>query len=106
MVVVVGLQTVGVVLIVATLITPAAAARQWTDRLGTMVLLAAGIGAASGAVGSLASAGARACRPGRSSCSSPACVLIVSLLAAPGRGIVWGMLRERRLARASAARTC
>ncbi len=39
-VVVVGLRTVGVILMVATLITPAAAARQWTERLGVMMLLA------------------------------------------------------------------
>ena len=40
-VVVVGLQTVGVMLIVATLVMPAAAARQWTERLGVMLVLAA-----------------------------------------------------------------
>ena len=39
-----------VVLIVATLITPAAAARQWTERLGTMVLLAGLIGGGSGII--------------------------------------------------------
>ncbi|MEM8933808.1 MAG: iron chelate uptake ABC transporter family permease subunit, partial [Acidobacteriota bacterium] len=43
-VVVVGLQTVGVILIVATLVMPAAAARQWTERLGVMLLLAAVFG--------------------------------------------------------------
>ena len=39
--VVIGLQTVGVVLMVAMLIGPAVAARQWTDRLGVMLGLAA-----------------------------------------------------------------
>ena len=43
---VVGLPAVGVVLMAALLITPAAAARFWTDRLGRMLWLAAVFGAA------------------------------------------------------------
>lgn len=45
--IVIGLQSVGVVLMSALLVAPAAAARQWTHRLGYMVCLAAGIGAFS-----------------------------------------------------------
>lgn len=97
-VVVVGLQTVGVVLIVATLITPAAAARQWTDRLGSMVLLSAGIGAAAGIAGSLASASVPRLPTGPVIVLVSSTVLILSLLLAPQRGILWGMLRERRAA--------
>jgi manganese/zinc/iron transport system permease protein len=48
---VIGLRLVGVVLIVALLITPAVAARYWTDRAGVMALVAGGIGAAAGWVG-------------------------------------------------------
>jgi manganese/zinc/iron transport system permease protein len=51
--VVIGLKAVGVVLMTALLVAPAAAARQWTNRLGVMVLLAAGFGAASGAGGAV-----------------------------------------------------
>lgn len=54
--IVVGIQTVGVVLVAALLITPAAAARQWTDRLAVMIVLAALIGALSGATGAVLSA--------------------------------------------------
>ncbi|WP_413450417.1 iron chelate uptake ABC transporter family permease subunit [Georgenia phoenicis] len=54
--IVLGIQTVGVVLVAALLITPAAAARQWTDRLAVMVVLAALVGAASGASGAVLSA--------------------------------------------------
>ncbi|VDG19498.1 metal ABC transporter permease [Lactiplantibacillus mudanjiangensis] len=39
-----ALQTVGIILVVAMLITPAATAFLWTDRLETMLILAAGIG--------------------------------------------------------------
>jgi manganese/zinc/iron transport system permease protein len=97
-VVVVGLQTVGVVLIVATLITPAAAARQWTDRLGAMLLLSAGIGAAAGAAGSLVSASMAKLPTGPVIVLVSSSVLIVSLLLAPRRGILWAHLRERQVA--------
>ncbi|NGX46627.1 MAG: Manganese transport system membrane protein MntB, partial [Chlamydiae bacterium] len=50
-VIVLGIRTVGVVLISALLIAPAAAARQYTDRLSVMFMLAALIGAISGFVG-------------------------------------------------------
>lgn len=53
--VVLGLQCVGVVLMSALVIAPAAAARQWTDRLGMTVLLAAAFGAASGVAGAILS---------------------------------------------------
>lgn len=97
-VVVVGLQTVGVVLIVATLITPAAAARQWTDRLGAMILLSAGLGAAAGVVGSMASATIPRLPTGPVIVLVASVALIVSLLFAPQRGILWALLQERRSA--------
>ena len=42
--IVIGLQTVGVVLMSAMVIAPAVAARQWTDRLELMVVLSAFFG--------------------------------------------------------------
>jgi manganese/zinc/iron transport system permease protein len=54
--IVVGLQTVGVVLMSAMLLAPAAAARQWTNRLSIMIVLSAGIGAFSGITGTALSA--------------------------------------------------
>ena len=53
---VIGLQAVGLLLVVALLIIPVAAARFWSHRLGVTVLLATVIGAASGLVGVAASA--------------------------------------------------
>jgi manganese/zinc/iron transport system permease protein len=97
-VVVVGLQTVGVVLIVATLITPAAAARQWTESLGVMLVLAALIGGGSGAVGAVLSASVRNLPTGPVIVLCASAALIVSLLVAPRRGLVWAFLEERRVA--------
>lgn len=48
---VVCVPAVGTLLAVALLTVPALAARQWTDRVGPMTLLAAGLGAASGVIG-------------------------------------------------------
>jgi len=91
-----GLQTVGVILMVATLVTPAAAARQWTDRLGAMVLLSGGIGAASGATGALLSHSAARLPTGPSIVLTLSAVLVFSLLFAPRRGLLWSRLRRLR----------
>src|SRR5690606_8964157 len=51
-----GLQSVGLILIIAFLITPAAAARFWTHRLDRMLIVSALIGGASGWAGASLSA--------------------------------------------------
>lgn len=48
---VMGIKAVGLVLMVAFVVTPPAAARQWTRRLSSMVVLAGAIGAVCSAVG-------------------------------------------------------
>lgn len=55
-VVIVGLRVVGAVLIVALMVTPAAAARMMTDRAGVMAVSAAAVGGAAGYLGAAASA--------------------------------------------------
>ncbi|MCP3982317.1 MAG: iron chelate uptake ABC transporter family permease subunit [bacterium] len=97
-VVVVGLQTVGVVLVVATLITPAAAARQWTERLGVMLALAALFGGGTGAAGALISAGVARVPTGPVIVLCSSVILILSVLFAPRRGLVWSAVEERRVA--------
>jgi manganese/zinc/iron transport system permease protein len=98
MAIVVGLQMVGVVLMTAMLIAPAVAARAWVTRLRPMVLLAAGFGVVAGVGGAVISTLARGLATG------PVVVLIatalaaVSLALAPGRGLVWRVLRDRRMA--------
>lgn len=94
--IVVGLQLVGVVLMVALLIAPAAAARQWTSALGPMVLLSAAIGAASGAGGALISATTRGLATGPVVVLIATAAVILSLLVAPGRGLVWQAVHARR----------
>ncbi|HEY0739583.1 MAG TPA: iron chelate uptake ABC transporter family permease subunit [Herpetosiphonaceae bacterium] len=94
--VLIGLQTVGVVLMAAMLIAPAAAARQWTERLSTMLALAALFGALSGVTGALISISDSKLPTGPMVILSATAIVIVSLLFGRARGIVWEALRTRR----------
>lgn len=96
MAIAIGLQSVGVVLMSAMLVAPAAAARQWTDRLSTMVLLAAGFGATAGVSGALISATTRSLSTGPTMMLCMAAITLGSLLCAPERGLVWRWVRGRR----------
>ena len=87
--VVVGLQMVGVVLMAAMVIAPAVAARQWAGRLETMVMLSAAIGIVSGVAGALVSALGRGLATGPLIVLAASAAVAVSLLFAPGRGLVW-----------------
>ena len=94
----IGLQTVGVVLMSAMVVAPAAAARQWTDRLGTMIVGAAAIGALGGAAGALVSAQAARMPTGPTIVLCLTVLVAISLLLAPRRGLVWQRVTERRRA--------
>jgi manganese/zinc/iron transport system permease protein len=94
--VLIGLQTVGVVLMAAMLIAPAAAARQWTERLGVMLILSAIFGALAGVTGALISVSDTQLPTGPMVILSATAITIVSLLFGSARGIVWEALRNRR----------
>lgn len=92
----IGLQTVGVVLMSAMLTAPAAAARQWTNRLGVMVLLAAAFGASAGVIGALISATARGVSTGPAVVLCLTFITLGSFLIAPARGLLWSAWRRRQ----------
>ncbi|MFO7632809.1 MAG: metal ABC transporter permease, partial [Caldilinea sp.] len=94
--IVIGLQAVGVILMSAMIVAPAAAARQWTDRLGVMVLLSALFGATAGVAGTLISSLGAGLSTGPVIVLCASVIALVSLLLAPNRGIVWTWLRNRR----------
>ncbi len=97
--VVIGLQMVGVVLMAAMVIAPAVAARQWSKKLEQMVVLAAFIGAAGGVFGSVLSAVRRGLATGPLIVLSISALVVLSLLFAPERGLLWEAaqhLRNRR----------
>ena len=94
--IVIGLQTVGVVLMSAMIVAPAAAARQWTDRLGRLVLLAGAFGGLSGLVGAVVSSMVHRLPTGPTIVLTMTALAIVSLLFAPRRGLVAEHLRRWR----------
>ena len=72
----------------AMLIAPAVAARQWSNRLWLMVVLAAGIGAVSGTAGTLISSAVPGLPTGPVIVVCVTALTIASLLFAPNRGIL------------------
>jgi manganese/zinc/iron transport system permease protein len=111
---VIGLPVCGVVLMAAMLITPAAAARFWANRLGPMLGVAVLLGALSGAGGCLLAApkltaalglqwlpliSSRGTPPGPTIVLTGALLLVLSMLIAPERGLVGKWWREFKLRR-------
>lgn len=97
MVTVASLQTVGIVLVVAMLITPAATAYLLTNRLWVMIYLAAGLGAVSSLIGlyfsftyNLAS--------GATIVIVAAFLFTLAFLFSPSQGLVWKSLKRNQAA--------
>ncbi len=99
LVTIVGLQAVGLVLMIALLIIPAAAARFWTERMDRMTGLAAGIGAFSSLMGASLSALFPQLPSGATIVLVAAGLFFGSMLLAPSRGVLARVLRRRRLER-------
>ncbi len=95
--IVAGIQAIGVVLMAAILITPAAAARFWTNSLFKMILLAAAFGGFSGLAGAYISYAAPAMPTG------PWIVMVISIIAmvsffiAPRRGILMKLISRKKM---------
>lgn len=85
--VVIGIQAVGVVLMAAILITPAAAARFWTHNIRSMILLASVFGAISGIAGAYISFVAPSMPTGPWIVIVISTIAFISFFAAPKRGI-------------------
>ena len=95
MVTVASLQTVGIVLVVAMLITPAATAYLLTDRLSTMVFLASTIGAVSAVIGlyfsytyNLAS--------GATIVLAATALFIIAFVFSPKHGLLWKKINSKK----------
>ncbi|OLS03157.1 metal ABC transporter permease [Tissierella creatinophila] len=92
--IIIGLQTVGVILMSAMLTAPAVAARQWTDKLHIMVILSALFGAISGIGGTIVSSVVSKLPTGPMIVIIISTIVIISLALAPNRGLVWRYLRN------------
>ena len=96
---VVGLQAVGLILIIAFLIIPATAARFWTNNLRTMLWLSAIIGGVSGGFGSAISAYLPNLPAGAIIVIAAAIVFLISMIFGPTRGVLPRTLRHQQLKR-------
>jgi len=97
--VVVGIQAVGVVLMAAMLITPAAAARFWTDRIQVMVWLSAIFGAFSGLSGAYISYIAPSMPTGPWIVVFVSTIAFASFFLAPRKGIIYRIRNQFRIKR-------
>lgn len=96
---VLGLQAVGIVLVIAILVIPAAAARFWTDRLWKMILVSALTGATGGYVGTAISAVAPRLPAGAVIVTVLGTIFLASILFGTRRGIIVRVLEQRRQVR-------
>ncbi len=96
---VIGLQAVGIILVIAILVLPPATARFWTDRLSVLVLLSALIGATGAYVGTALSASIPRMPAGAAIVVSHGALFVLSMLFGTVRGIVHELFARRRLAR-------
>ncbi len=96
---IIGLQAVGLVLVIALLVIPAAAARFWTEHLATMSVIAGVIGALSGAIGSAASALLPRLPSGAMIVMVATAFFLVSMVFGRSRGVMVRWWRRRQLNR-------
>jgi ABC-type Mn2+/Zn2+ transport system permease subunit len=89
--IVIGVQVVGVALVSAMLVTPAATARFYVRRLHHMMLLAAAIGAASSVTG-LYAAWYLQIAPSAAIVLMLMVVFLATFFLAPGKGYLWSLL--------------
>lgn len=98
--IVLGLALAGVVLMVAMLIAPAVAARQWVRGLAPMVVLAAAFGVLAGVGGAAISAQGQGVATGPVMVLCATVLALASLALAPERGLLARGLRQARARRA------
>ncbi len=94
--IVIGLQAVGVVLMSALVVAPAAAARQWTDRLSVMMVIASTFGAIAGVAGAFISSLGKGLSTGPVVVLVISLIVLLSLLFGASRGLVWSWLQQQR----------
>lgn len=98
-----GMQAVGMLLIVALLVIPPATARLWARRVPPLLALSAGLGGLVAWTGTALSAAAPNAPTGALIVLTASTLFVVSLAAAPERGVIAGLVRRARLRREARA---
>jgi manganese/zinc/iron transport system permease protein len=94
--VLVGMQAVGIILVIAMLVIPAASAGLWVGRLESWLLVAAGLGGLSGLLGTLLSSWIEDCPSGPAIVLASVALFSLSWLLAPARGWIPRRYRQVR----------
>ncbi|MFI3254965.1 MAG: metal ABC transporter permease [Eubacteriales bacterium] len=95
-VIVLGMQTVGVILMSAMLVNPAVAARQWVQHLRGMVLLSAVFGSISAVIGTFFSSSVSNLPTGPVIVLCGSMITFFSILFAPKRGVFFQIHQRKR----------
>ena len=96
MTIIIGIQSVGAILISSLLIAPAVGARQWTNKLGTMCILAGCFGMVSSIGGTIWSTTVQKLPTGPAIIVILSVIVLLSLIFAPNRGILWQYRRNKQ----------
>ena len=94
--VIIGIQAVGVVLVAALLVIPAASARYWTNSLTVMIILSGAIGGFSGVAGTLISTSFSNLPTGPVIVLLATMFFVIGALASPQKGFFARLLRSSR----------
>ncbi len=105
MTIIIGIQSVGAILISSLLIAPAVGARQWTNKLGTMCILAGFFGMISAIGGTIWSTSVQKLPTGPAIIVILSVIVLLSLIFAPNRGILWQYRKNRQSKRALLSET-
>lgn len=105
MTIIIGIQSVGAILISSLLIAPAVGARQWTNKLGTMCILAGFFGMVSAIGGTIWSTTVQKLPTGPAIIVILSVIVLSSLIFAPNRGILWQIRKNRQSKRALLSET-
>ena len=93
---VIGMPSVGLLLVVAQLVIPPTAARFWTDRHGPLTIMSGIAGGVSSAIGILVSALIPRLAAGAVIVLAGTSIFLVSMFFGTRRGVFWRWLRERQ----------
>ena len=96
MTIIIGIQSVGAILISSLLIAPAVGARQWTNKLGTMCILAGFFGMISAIGGTIWSTSIPKLPTGPAIIVILSILVLLSLIFAPNRGMIWQFRKNRQ----------
>lgn len=94
--IIVGLQSVGIILISSLLIAPSIAARQWTNKFTTLLILSGIFGSVSGFLGTFTSSLISNISTGPTIVLYVSLIIFISIIFSPSRGLLQRYVKNKR----------